>query len=492
MKKNRLMFLSFISCLMISGCGENENSANSFSQDTSTTSSIENSKLPEEQSKLLSMDNYFSGVKVGYTKDNFVDSNGTTISFVDALDRELDVLVEDLLYRLTYIYGGHGVNQQDLLTNRVDNDSKNFDYYYNSVQASTSASNMLVDINETFDSITDVNLNDKNDVLKAFQKSIVLGNEDNVFYSKTRLNIIGAIEGYSGKMVYDVGTYSMSKDESKAWVMSIKDSTYDNMKNEYKDTIKLGISKLFGADNNASTYSKELLSNIKSFNVNDYKEDISNYVLNNIIGSSLVSIDDGYYNKWISNYGGLINSESITNINRSQDLDLKQLRCYKGYSIVIPGLVEKIISNTFGSTNISLYPSINTKAVKVQSTYNVSVNENTTEIVLMPKANTKLTKLSFELEGNKDETISLSYDVVLNGTKTSATKQVNLSTSKQVVELELNGTLGAYNGNSNSYTNNNLFNNTDLEDNHGDNYIIFNLEGLNQSFNLTFAGMYNK
>lgn len=52
------------------------------------------------------MSKYFSGVKATYKKETAVDSDGEAKDFKTLVDRQIDVLAQDLLIRLNYVYHG--------------------------------------------------------------------------------------------------------------------------------------------------------------------------------------------------------------------------------------------------------------------------------------------------------------------------------------------------------------------------------------------------
>ena len=63
---------------------------------------VDKSKTPPQKE---AMSKYFSGVKATYEKEKFIDSDGTEKEFRELVDRQIDVLAQDILIRLNYVYG---------------------------------------------------------------------------------------------------------------------------------------------------------------------------------------------------------------------------------------------------------------------------------------------------------------------------------------------------------------------------------------------------
>ena len=283
--------------------------------------------------------------------------------FADLVDRQIDVLAQDLLYRLTYIYGaqnGTTSNRTDdnlEIKFEIDNPAPNNYYSYNGKDAKSKAINMITNVNETFDSVTEIDLKNIDNTKSEFQKSLTLFSGDNYLnFEDGGLVITGAIEGYNSAFEKKI-RISYIKDETKAWNMTCDESTYNNMSDTYKDSIKLGIAKILGADPDATSYSVDILENIKTLGYfSKHKQAITKFVLDEVIGTTQVSADDGYYDLWINNYNGLINVDNLGAIDDLGTVEDNAPRLYKGYSIVIPAIVEQALKNTFEGTETSLYP----------------------------------------------------------------------------------------------------------------------------------------
>ena len=126
----------------------------------------------------------------------------------------------------------------------------------------------------------------------------------------------------------------------------------------------------------------------------------------------------------------------------------------------------------------------------------MAVTENTQSLVLMPKANAPVTKLAVELSGSAGQSVTLNFNIVANGISKTVSKTVTLTAATQTVEIDLTAAgvanLGAYNGNTNSYTDTALFDNPDGADANGDNYISLDLTDNAVEFSIKFTGIYGK
>ena len=80
-----------------------EKQSHKFNQGTCTVCGYVDKALLPPQKGLMSK--YFSGVKATYAKEGIKDSDGTVKEFKNLVDRQIDVLAQDILIRLNYVYG---------------------------------------------------------------------------------------------------------------------------------------------------------------------------------------------------------------------------------------------------------------------------------------------------------------------------------------------------------------------------------------------------
>ncbi len=470
LKKKIALLLSVLSAFVIVGCGgETANGGGDTPNSNVQQSSTPDTSNPETP-QLTAMDGLFNGVKVGYEKDTLSDINGASITFEQAVDRQFSVLSEDILYRLYLTYGyrtyGEQSDFQDLTLHKgAFSDGTN--------TAKVKKSTTITDLTAHD---TSVYYHNREYLDCAYCYQQVVNGENTHLNNVSCIIFAKAITGHY--MSYDGRDLVNEPIAGKAWIFS----DYTQWYTTYLDSFKYSLAKIaYGEENTSLTY-EEILSRLTvgGFDGNA-EEKVVSYIYNNVIGVNLVNEDLRIYNTFSAQEkGSLVNFSEV------------EKHFYKGYNIVIPAIVKQAFGNTFENAQTSLYPTFMRNGVNVASSYTVSVYEKNSEIVLMPKQELDLTKIIIEITGTKNEEITLSYDVVNGGVKTTKSQKISLSTTAQTVELEVGTAIGAYNGNTNAYTNVNVFGNSDVADYHGDNYVAFQLDGVETSFTVAFKGVYTK
>ncbi len=508
MKKNSLLIICFVLVLGLSffafaGCNNvppAETAGGVSSGENTDGGSTEQPVAPE----LKNMSYYFSGVKAEYLKNEIKNENNSIVDFNDLLDRQIDVLAQDLIYRLTYVYGygktNHNRNNVSLELKNVDNQN----YNLNGNKAIVDFENLISNKSINNNQIIEVNLNS----LQDFQQSLIVAvaNNNILMNSSLALNLTGAIEGRNMQMIDSFGNKSLFEEpiSNRAWVLNCSPSNYETFYANNKETIKLGIARIL-ADNKISNNYDELLSSINNLGYNDnQKEEIVNYIYKNVIGENLVNKDNEYEQYFINNHSGLINSASLSAINADSNFTNEDsARFYKGYNIVIPAIVEQALNNTFENTETSIYPVLNRMAV--ESTVNAdgfADAKKYSSVLLMPKTNAPTTKLIVNLEGvgeSVGKTITIDYVVAISTESYHGKITVTLENVNQEIELNLDAItdgakLNAYNGAKENYTSTDLFGANESSDiNDGNNYIKLTFNNTdNAAFKVTFKGMYDK
>ena len=139
MKKNKILkcILSFAlvlcSTLMFAACGGSSNPVPGYESGSSAPSPDEGTKPPSsgddsdvsigedgevEGGEIADFSDFFKGYVVLTNGDNsfkvYDESTGAEVTFNDLLDRQIDVLAEDVLYRLYLTYGSltYGTSSQ--------------------------------------------------------------------------------------------------------------------------------------------------------------------------------------------------------------------------------------------------------------------------------------------------------------------------------------------------------------------------------------------
>ena len=491
-------------CTSCGKTGEKEN--HTFDVGTCTVCGYVDTTIPIKKP----MSKYFSGVKATYTKENFLDSDNQAREFKDLVDRQIDVLAQDILARLDYVYGQHRTKTgksawgyafplYDLTGNEED---KIYRYYSDSTKdgltALADSSNMLSQLSKEYlDTINDgtatlaeVNVDDLSD----YQKSLLIKETGkNIFANTSFFNQIGASSGQNMKLVSKVAGKILDFDESKQWLVS------DLTSKDAKDALKLMIAQeLTGKESVNYDY---LIGKIDTLGYKpDFSENLIKIINNKIIGADRITEDNGYYDIIKNKYEGKITSDNVKSMNTSSDYsETNSPRLYKGYKVIVKQLVESALGNKFYNTQVSLYPKFNKKAVNYTSNANGFSEAHAYEtMTLLPKDNTPYTKLVVKIKGSSIATsdVSLSLDVKINNSEIYH-KRINLTNEEQTLDIDASEfgsrTLAAYKGTKDADINENIFTNTQVSDKDESNYIKFTF--TNESgvkFTVTFDGYYDK
>ncbi len=489
------------------GSGSGGNSGTSGSQPGGSNTGA--ATAPE----LKAMSTYFSGVKAEYDKVNFANQNGQTKTFEELLDKQFDVLAQDLIYRLTYVYG-YNENQP----NR-DEASYNLDFTYNGTNATvTNGKMLLTSLNHDASHSSNPHAN----CLSCLQNSLTITSGDNKLNNTLTLHLSGAIEGRYLAIENYANSLVSNKDASKAWNWTVDSSTTQNFVAAHKDNLKMALAEICsGATSVNGVYSSAnynaALANINALGINNaYKNKIVDFIKSNVIGSSNISRDENVYNcQYFATNGYALNgphnfvmTAPYGDPSKFTETEIANSpRLYKAYNFVVPAIVEQAINNKFDGISTSIYPRLHRYGVEYST--NVAGFNNAKQyksIVLAPKTNTPTTKLIVEVTGNGTsigKTITVNFDVVIAGTKYSGTKNVSLVSTATEVEFNLNSLtsgskLNAYDGSTSNYTqtmlfadNNEFDNNGNLVNNDGNNYIKLNFDGK-ESLIVSFKGLYDK
>ncbi len=443
---------------------------------------------------------YFSGMKATYQKASVQNENKQSVAFNEVLDRQIDVLAQDLIYRLTYVYGSTRNNEINIGKNyNLTNLDKSNYTYLNNKAIFNSKKTLINNINHSHTS-SEIDLN----CLYCIQNS--LNNESgfsNYLFYETMIYLPDAIEG--GYTTLKSINLQEEKIAENAWDWTVENATYENYLNQYKNNFKMAIAQILSNQNvvngeyNSDKYAS-LLNKIDNlgFEANIVSKIVS-FIEDKVIGENLI-------NKDISIYNENFKSNSIIDQNFQIEAPYNNEnspRLFKGYSVVIPAMVEQALNNTFESTETSIYPTLNRYAVQSYDNANgVSTSQNYSSIVLMPKGNTPTTRLVLKMQGDGEsvgKTIMINFEIKTPSRTYSASQQVTLSNVEQEVELNLhaltNGAkLNAYNGGKENYNKTELFgaeSEGTVKD--GDNYIKLSFANTNNSkFIVKFDGLYDK
>ena len=287
---------------------------------------VDKSKTPPQKE---AMSKYFSGVKATYEKEKFIDSDGTEKEFKDLVNRQIDVLAQDILIRLNYVYGNLRTFEwawgSSFELRRLDGlDAYKYDDKATGFHqvAKVHTENMLAklsddDLDAIFEknsiySLTEVDINN----LVDYQKSLLIKDTDNNMLASTKLlNLIGANAGQNMKVVSKVAGKRLDTDDSKKWLVS--DLTSNNAQNALKLMIAQELVGDEGDDYDA------LIGFIDTLGYKpDFSENLIKIINNKIIGVDRINEDNGYYDIIKNKYKGKITPDNTDLI----DADSEYLR----------------------------------------------------------------------------------------------------------------------------------------------------------------------
>lgn len=441
---------------------------------------------------------YFGGMKVSYAREKIVDADGSAKRFNEILDRQIDLLAQDILYRLTYVYGynqtTHNRTQNAKYT--LKNGENDFSYQGNNAAVD---SNKLLALTDSVTDLRTVTINNIDDFQKSLQ---IFAINKNYLLNKNYINISGSIEGRfmslndSGITPELVGMSNYNF----AWNWySNGDSTYSEFATQSNvNKMKMAIAQVAAnkaADGNYSEAAyNTALAEIGALGFDGFDSaKLVKFIKSNVIGDSLVNKDDEYADTINQKYRGTIDVESIKAMNNdSAYTNTDSPRLYKGYSMVVPAIVNQAIGNTFENTTHKIYPAMNRYAVQSFENLNgANTAQKYASIVLMPKTEISTTKLAIKIKGASN--VSVKCEI---GGKAV---QVSASSDGELLLIDLHAytkKIGAYNGGKENDFSNNLFGNSGAGAaviNNGEHYIKLIFENpTGGKFSVGIDGYYNK
>ena len=440
---------------------------------------------------------YFGGMKVSYAREKITDADGTAKSFNEILDRQIDLLAQDILYRLTYVYGYNQTTHNRTQNAKYTLKNGENDFSYQGKNAAVDSKTLLA-AEQNVTELRTVNLKDIND----YQKSISIISNMNVLLNSNALDLSGAIEGRNLKLEegFNVLTLVSTADENMKWGWySNGNSTYSEFATKNNiEKMKMAIAQVAAnkaADGNYSEAAyNTALAEIGALGFDGFDSaKLVKFIKSNVIGDSLVNKDDEYADTINQKYRGTIDVESIKAMNNdSAYTNTDSPRLYKGYSMVVPAIVNQAIGNTFENTTHKIYPAMNRYAVQSFENLNgANTAQKYASIVLMPKTEISATKLAIKIKGASN--VSVKCEI---GGKAV---QVSASSDGELLLIDLHaftGKIGAYNGGKENDFSLDLFGNSGAGAagiNNGGNYIKLIFENPNGGkFSVEIDGYYNK
>lgn len=442
----------------------------------------------------------FGGMKVSYAREKITDADGSAKSFNEILDRQIDLLAQDILYRLTYVYGYNQTthNRTKNAKFTLKNGANNFTYQGNN--AVVNSNTLLAAKQDSVTELKTINLNNIEDYQKSIQNFSI-----DYLNNIGALNLTGAIEGRF-MAIGSVGGAKLLRDNAdieKSWIWSkeLTTSTYEDLATESNvNAMKVAIAQTLAGETvngNFATY-QTTLAKISALGYGNFDSaKLVNFIKSNVIGETLVNKDDEYASEFKTKYNGILNDETLDGLYNEtilvNNLCNDSPRLYKGYSMVLPAIVSQASGNTFENTTQKIYPAMNRYAVKSSENLNAFANEAQAydSIILMPKTEISTTKLALKIKGANN----IGVKCEINGEAV----QVTASNDGELLLIDLRAyakKIGAYNGGKENDTSLDLFGNSGAGAagiNNGAHYIKLIFENPNGGkFSVEIDGYYNK
>ena len=248
-----------------SGCNEkSEEGEHTYGTDgyTCTVCGYENEARKPAQKQNAA--DYFGGMKVSYAREKITDADGSAKSFNEILDRQIDLLAQDILYRLNYVYGGDGTSNYTRPTDNYD-----LNYNFGDKKALIKPATILAEINAEH---THTLTNLKADCIDCYQLSITEKDTDNFFDSEVFLKISGATSGF-----YTTLQLFRLKNEvtENSWSYTKK---YSNIQSDNaKNSFKYAIAQILAGEPFSANYSAENYQSVlQKINSTGFADDCKN------------------------------------------------------------------------------------------------------------------------------------------------------------------------------------------------------------------------
>ncbi len=409
------------------------------------------------------------------------EATGSKVKFNALLDRQFDVLAQDVLYRLNYIYGTNGTdrlmassedrigykNLNDVITNNV------YKYGNNVAVVNDEVIATLIDKNHSHQY---GNFNLK--CIECYQAYLNLydSTKSNYLYNTNFMNFSGAIIGNN----MNLNLIQLIPDNTKSWNWSVTENNTFKFVETYRNDFKMAICQIVSGITpdgkyDENSYNKllnnidylgyvEKINNAKGEKVN-FADEIISFVYDTIIdgnrtgNNSLILRDkkifenSEYLNSVDCMYtitdSFMMSAPNPGNSNYSENENQNSPRLYKGYNIIIPAIVNQALNNTFESTKTSLYPYYarssskngDFETRKIINSSGEVVEEMTTtgpitldKIILKPKANSQPVALQLQIATARK---------LNNGEQSDDINDLGCYAHDIVVELEVNITYKA-------------------------------------------------
>lgn len=347
---------------------------------------------------------YFDGAKALLANNNYKNNNGETKSFISLLDNQIKNMAFEICHRLVKLYDSNPSDENYVYT---DGEGNKYSYirldYIIETPSRFAAGKIAQYAHSTGGECggAKFNLNCAGCFSVATangHQEVVSGIENNSLFnfSNALINpLVGEewkMNNIAGESIYDLST-----------------KFYYN----YHEKIETGIANMLAGTNNLDY--NAALSKIDHLGITaGEKTKLVNYIKTDIIGSSLVELDNSRNPRIEGDFNMFDHIRTITDEQHK----------FKNYEFLINRVVEMTVNNTFYDTyykkylDTKLYPTAPKNVVENLSLSSLASSYNEYEkIVLKPKNNTPITelKIAFAAQDNVTADFDINFKVVANG-----------------------------------------------------------------------------
>jgi len=393
------------------------------------------------------------------------DVNGNAITFINLVDKQIDVLTTDIIYRLITIYGagspninmGVGSHGEDafVLTNKQDN---NAPYMFGNNKAVISNHNLIQNPSSANSNTASFALNvvsgtieDNNQFVTqpfvwdvaTYAHALRHGSWEPGTVITDAFNFNNAI---NGGFAFENGAFTDQLNTSRAWALRnspafVQSTSLNNpdillqdFMNLHFNTIRTGIANAV-AGTTGLTYNDAIARVTNTGFDQNQQTRIIQFINNSVIGNVAINADNGSRPGTSNQFRLTVANVNMLNANQRQ---------FKAYGFIVNAIVRQAINNTFVGTTQSLYiQRSNVESVTTPMPHQAVTNRNFTSITITPSRQIPLTSLILNLTGiSNPNTLRVRFEIIRPGANTVTSVEITPDNTGRVV-LNLGQAAGA-------------------------------------------------
>lgn len=391
-------------------------------------------------------------------------------TWYDLAENQINVAAQDILQRLTFIYGTERANTKSELDNSynrykfiiTDRDRVGVSGYNAYVLP-----HLLLTDEQEEESLDHEECCDL-DCLICLQNQIKTFTTDstNYLYNENNIHLAEAI---SGKYTVATGTTLDSTavaDNAWNWYSdSLVGLDYEDYAELYLNNFKMAIAEILsGKQTITGVYDKaaydDMVNKLVAFNISDYKAEIISFIKNTIIGTDLIAKDNAIKNGTYFTTNGFVIDSTFASLSEGNSP-----KTYKAYDLIIDSIVSQTFANVYRDYE-GESPMNNQKLVyKISKLKGIGSNylpngvgeKCYADMTMQPRNNkvpTVLRAIISSSTTNPNKTLNIDIKIVIDGVEYTDTKTVTLTAEEQYFEIDIAGmtngaTFKAYNKNTN-------------------------------------------